>query len=85
MAKKKKKAAGTITIEAPVAEPPAGNYETRHIEVQLTGVQPRGLKRLFGGLYGAQLANGRLVQTSADVVRWIMEQAAGDGETAKGE
>lgn len=67
-------------IEVPLGTIPEGVYITRHVEVQLDHSQACTLRRLVEGLdaSGARLANGKRVTAAADVVRWLLEQAATD-------
>jgi len=65
-----------VSIEAPV-RPILPGYRTRHVQIQsLTALQSEGLTRLQAGLAETRLANGRLVQSKADAVRWLLEQIA---------
>lgn len=52
-------------------------YRSRHVEFQSTPEQSDFIARLRTGLNAnaIRLANGRFVQTAADAVRWLIEQA----------
>jgi len=55
------------------------SYVDRHVEAQLKDVRQRAaLRRLRNALdrVGARLANGQRVASSADCVRWLLEQYA---------
>jgi hypothetical protein len=58
---------------------PANCYVSRHVDCQLSHAQARTLRELVEGLMDAQarLANGRRVTTSADAVRYLLDQLAG--------
>ena len=75
-----------VTIEVPVAEIPAETYVQRHIDVHLVGryggaAQRRALKRLTVGLNESHttLKCGKHVDTTADAIRWLLEQIGSNG------
>jgi len=68
---------GFRLIETPVIEPPEGLNQPRHVDVNnLTAAQATAWRQLFLGLEksGTRLASGRRVTTSADAIRWLLEQ-----------
>lgn len=69
-----------VTIAAPIAPEPPTGYCSRHLDVQLDTQQAQTLARLLAGMDKAdtRLASGSRVYRQGDVVRWLLEQAAGD-------
>lgn len=67
-------------LAVPLGEIPAGVYVSKHVEAQLDGPQAATLRRVLAGLDrdGARLANGRRVTSSADAVRWLLENIAAE-------
>jgi hypothetical protein len=69
---------GTVaTIEVPLGEPREGVYLSPHLDMRLSDPQARRLHEIREGLIGssARLCNGRPVVSTADAVRWMLEQA----------
>jgi len=68
----------SVIIELPVGPPEFDGYVTRHIDIQLDQRQARALRRVFSALHDSavRLPNGRYVQSSADALRYILEQIA---------
>ena len=67
----------TTTIRLPWAPPvPEGTKLPRHVEVKLEPKEGAALGAVLKGLdeTGARLKNGRRVYTTADAMRWILEQ-----------
>lgn len=66
---------GVATIQVPVAQIAAGNYAAMHVNLNLDKEQARTLKQLRAGLdqAGARLREGRRVQSSADTIRYLLE------------
>jgi len=78
-------AARVVSIDVPVAPIDPDAYLSDHIEGRLTPAQKRGLRGVLNGADAshARLASGRVVQTSIDAVRLVLEaidQATGGGE-----
>lgn len=68
---------GDVTIVLKVKEVEASAYETRHVDVtSLSDRRARAMKHLTLGMMGAPMSDGKPVRTSADVVRWILDQVA---------
>ncbi len=66
-----------VTITVPHTEPLPLVYKARHADVQLDARHAEALRRVHDALVGrARLHNGRPVDTTADVVRWLIEQIA---------
>lgn len=70
----------SATIVAPLADVPVSGFLSRHIRIDanaLTRDQATTLKRLLAGLRSkhSELRNGKPVVTSADAIRWLLEQA----------
>lgn len=68
-------------VQASVSFPVVIDHEARsprHLDVQLTTAQGRGLRRLRDGLdhSGARLESGRRVQSYPETIRWLLEQIA---------
>lgn len=63
-------------ITVPLAEILDDTYLSNHVQVQLTYLQSKALKRAWIGLdeCGERLRNGRRVASNADVIRWLLEQ-----------
>jgi hypothetical protein len=66
-------------VEIPMAAVADELYRPRHVQVQLDRRQSLTLKRAMAGLdaAGARLASGRRVGSACDVIRWVLDQAAG--------
>jgi hypothetical protein len=67
----------TAIIEIPLGEVADQEYLSRHVESRLkTREQQLAMKRLLRGLQasGATTQDGRPVQRTGDVIRWMMEQ-----------
>jgi hypothetical protein len=64
-----------VTLDIPIGDPGDG-YRQRHVQLQLSPRQAQGLALVSCGLVKAKLENGRLVQSRADALRWLLEQVA---------
>jgi len=65
-----------VRLEVPIGPLPTG-YIGRHVEVgYMSHQQGEALARLLAGLHGRPLASGRLVQSGADVIRWLLDRVA---------
>ncbi len=67
----------TVTVTLPcAAEPIRDCYVGRHADVRMNRAQAEALRRLQLGLdaRGDRLASGKRVITTADAVRWLLEQ-----------
>jgi hypothetical protein len=71
----------TVTIEVPVFVPDAAfqedylkQYRQRHIDVQLKDGEALALKEVLEAARGEPLENGRLVQASPDVLRYLLRK-----------
>ena len=78
MAKKQRAEAGqanTATIEVPLGEPREGAYLSPHLEMKLNAEQAQVLHRVTAGLQEsvARLSNHRLIASTADAVRYLLE------------
>jgi hypothetical protein len=76
-----KTAERTVRIDVPIADTPQTGYRSRrfHVEVHLghkEAIAFRGIQAALDARH-ARLAGGRVVQSKADVVRWMFEQIAG--------
>lgn len=69
-----------VVLALTLGELPPNIYISRHLDIQLNSVQAVVLRRLFEGYYqtATRLANGRYVQSPADVIRYVLEQV-GEG------
>lgn len=70
---------GAATIVVPLGEIPGAGYLSRHVRVDanaLTRPQATALQRLVAGLRksNSELHNGKPIVTSADAIRWLLEQ-----------
>lgn len=67
-----------LAIPLPEAGPVDNGYCARHMHLELTFQQAQAARSLFQALDGRQdrLANGRVVASSADAIRWLLEQIA---------
>lgn len=68
--------AASVAAGIPLADPEGKHYQPRHLDIGgLTSRQAMGLARLRTGLDAAakRLECGRVVQTSADAIRWLLE------------
>lgn len=67
-----------INLELPLAAAPPAGYQARHIEMRLVGDEPATAARILAGLRAAnaELASGRRVESLADLVRYLLHQAA---------
>lgn len=65
----------TRLLELPLGVVPCG-YVSRHVDARLDRRQGAALRRLQDGLdrAGRRLANGKRVISTADAVRWLLEQ-----------
>jgi len=63
-------------LELPLGPIAEKIHISRHVDTQLSHAQARAMRSLIEGLRdsNAKLANGRRVTTSADVVRFILDQ-----------
>lgn len=68
----------TALIEVPLGEVDERGYAARHVDAQLTPEQRGSLRRVLRGLVdkGAKMKSGKPVWTSADAIRWMLEQVA---------
>jgi len=75
--KRKAEQSDTALIEVPIAAPGEGCYLSPHLDMRLSDPQARRLHEIREGLIGssARLSNGRPVVSTADAVRWMLEQA----------
>lgn len=76
----------TVTIVAPLGSYPLAAYVARRCDVQqLTEPQRSVLKRLARGLSdsGATLANGKVIRSESDAIKWLLEGLAGERATVK--
>ena len=73
-----KPTAESVTITVPMSRITLTGFVGSHVDVQLSHSQAVALRRLFHALdaAGTRLTNGRRVATTADAVRWILEQTA---------
>lgn len=64
-----------VTLRIPLAPMPTAGYTSRHVDVHL-GDLGLTMRRVFDGLdlAGARLASGKRVASTADALRWILEQ-----------
>jgi len=77
-----KRAATKILIELFVADTAPG-YVSRHVQVGgLSLAEGAALRRLQAGLLasGVALKNGRAVVSTADTLRWLLQQVAAEVE-----
>lgn len=69
-----------VAIHFPLGDPPASGHARRFVSlsVNLDREQAATFQRLYYGLHNrsTRLASGRHVENAADVVRWLLEQAA---------
>ena len=67
-----------LLLVVPIAERDFAYGALRHADCQLSDRQAAILRLVLTGLYetNSRLANGRPVVTTADAIRWIMEQLA---------
>ena len=65
----------TVTVKIPLGEPPH-RFDQLHIEGWLRRDEAHTFARLRQALWdqGARTAEGREVKSSADILRWLMEQ-----------
>lgn len=65
-----------ILLSLPLADPPANESQYAKIEVRLTKSEKDAFMQLRSGLrkVRAELAGGRPVWSSADVVRWLAQK-----------
>lgn len=77
-------AARSVRIDVPVAEPPRSGYRSRrfHVEVQLSHTEAVAFRSVQEALDAShtRLACGRIVQSKADVIRWLLERIAGNAK-----
>jgi hypothetical protein len=70
----------SVVIELPLAEPPTKGYARRFTKVELSFDHDQAsiFQRLYYGLNSksTRLATGKHVESAADVVRYLLEQAA---------
>lgn len=67
-----------VRVELPVGVIPEGAFDGRclHVNFHADGPQGAAIRRAQIGLKreGHTLANGKIIRSGADVVRWILEQ-----------
>jgi hypothetical protein len=77
----------TVQINVPLCDVrPDGPGVVEHIEARLERQQAVVLRRIFVALdaSGIRLRNGRRVITTADAVRWLLEQIPAELEASNG-
>ena len=67
-----------VVADIPWGDIPERVHIINHLDVQLKHDQAVTLRHIFEGCRGRAMANGRLVQTVADAVRYLLERI-GDG------
>lgn len=67
---------GTASLELPIGHRAAAVFRTRHVNIQLSGLQATGLRLLFDGMVDVRLANGKRVACPPDAVRYVLEKIA---------
>lgn len=65
-----------VLPNCPPRDPTAYNDDRGHVELQLKGCEAFAIKRLLAAVHGRPLSTGRLVQTRADAVRWLIGELA---------
>lgn len=66
-----------VDIRIPLGEIPEGAYTTRSVEVaRLSARQTKAYAMLYHGAFGELMANGKLVSTPPDSMRYLLEQIA---------
>ena len=75
---------GAVSILLPVAR--TGHRVPRRIDRRLTATQAQALRDIYDGARreGAQLVNGRDIESVPDALGWMLEQVAGPGSLAAG-
>lgn len=60
------------------------SYVVRHVDTTLTDYQARSLRRLVEGLQVRphRTVNGRIVQSGADAIKWLLEQVGASADAA---
>ncbi len=66
----------TIDLKLPIAEPKDKAYRSPRVDLMLNPCQTLAIRRLLDGLQHrrAKLGNGHLIQSNADVVRYMLER-----------
>jgi len=84
MAKTEEKKQPTVLVEFPVGELDQ-RYAPDRIDMHLDWERARTLRRMMNGAYetGAMLKEGRPVVSAADMVRWLLDEAARAGGWAR--
>lgn len=75
-----------IELRIPVVEYPPAAYLTKHVEIQCSPLEARGLGLLVGGVLklNPKLANGRALSNNPDAIRYILQEIAKAAGEPKG-
>jgi hypothetical protein len=67
-----------VSIPFPIGDSVKDGFCGRHLDIRLTRVQAQTMRRLQQGLNetDSRMANGKHVDSAADVVRWMLDQVA---------
>lgn len=75
-----------LELRIPIVEYRAGAYLTKHVEIQCSPLEARGLRLLVGGVLklNTKLANGRGLGNNPDAIRYILQEIAKAADDTKG-